>query len=183
LREITGIRRETFKQPTIRDAFKKRGLYSFDPEEVMKPLRDTKDPNPDIEMITTPPPPPPPSSSSPPSTIRGLRRSISKAQDFIQDNPDLDQSFIQRLDRVFQSSPETSGLAGQLRGDLQQYLRYQRPQFKRKSQRQIRHTGVLTVYDANHRIGDCAQKEREQTLRRVKKMKLQNMTNHCHKQV
>jgi hypothetical protein len=84
LREITPIRGNTFKQRTIRDAFKKRGLYPFNPEEVIKPLRDAKDPTPEIEIITTPPPQP--SSSSPPSTIRGLCRSIRKAQDFINNS-------------------------------------------------------------------------------------------------
>lgn len=167
LKEIHSIRTMTFKQRTIRDAFEKRGLYPLDSEKVMKSLREALETAPELEIITTPSPPP--SSSSPPSTIRGLRRSISKAQSFINNSPELDQSFVRRLDRVFQSSLETTELAAQLKDDLQQHLRYRKPQDRRKSQKRVKYHGPLTVYDAKRRIADRTEVERLQGLRQIRK--------------
>jgi hypothetical protein len=110
-REIHPIRENVFKQRTIRDAFKKRGIYPSNPEVVIQPLNDAKEPTPELEIYTTPPPP---SSSPPPSTIRGLRRSIDKAQGDIDNSPELNQSFTRRLDHLFGSSIETTELATQL---------------------------------------------------------------------
>lgn len=167
LKQIHSIRTETFKQRTIRHAFEKRGIYPLNSEPVLKPLNKALESAPELQIITTPSPPP--SSSSPPSTIRGLRRSISKAQSFIDNSPELNQSFVRRLNRVFQSSLETTELAAQLKDDLQQHLRYQKPQNRRKSQRRVRYNGPLTVYDAKRHIADRTEVERLQNLRQIRK--------------
>jgi hypothetical protein len=167
LKEIHSIRMDTFKQRMIWNAFEMRGLYPFNPEEIIKPLREALEAAPGLEIITTPSPPP--SSSSPPSTIRGLRRSISKAQSFINNSPELDQSFVRCLDHVFQSSLETTELAAQLKSDLQQHLRHRKPQDKKKSRRRIRYNGPLTVYDVKCRIADRTEVERLQGLRQIGK--------------
>ena len=167
LKEIPAVREKTFKSRTVKDAFKKRGIYPFNPEEVMKPLYKAKSPTPEIEIFTTPPPPP--SSSSPPSTIRGLRRSIGKVQDFIDNSPELNQSFVRRLDRVFQSSLETAELAGQLQNDLQLHLQHRKPRSRKKSQKRIQYAGPLTVHDAKRHIQLRNEEERHKELRRIKK--------------
>lgn len=166
LKQIHSICTTTFKQRTIRDSFEKRGIYPLDSEKIIKPLREALETAPGLEIITTPPPP---SSSSPPSTIRGLHRSISKARSFINNSPELDQSFVRRFDRVFQNSLEATKLATQLKDDLQQHLRYRKPQDRRKSTIRVRYNGPLTVYDAKRHIADRTEVERLQGLRQIGK--------------
>ena len=108
-------------------------------------------------------------SSSPPSTIRGLCRNISKVQSFIDNSPEFDQSFVQCLNRVFQSLLETTELAAQLKDNLQQCLYHRKPQYRRKSKKRVRYNGPLTVYDAKRHIADCTEAERLQGLRQIKK--------------
>ena len=108
-------------------------------------------------------------SSSLLSTIRDLCRSISKAQSFIDDSPELDQSFVQRFNYIFQSLLETTELAAQLKDNLQQHLYYRKPQYRRKSKKRVRYNGPLTVYNTKRHIADCTEAERLQNLRQIKK--------------
>ena len=110
LKKIPAVRKKIFKLYTVKDAFKKRGIYLFNSEEVMKPLYKTKSSISEIEIFTTllsll-------SSFLSLSTIQDLRRSIGKVQDFIDNSPELNQSFVQYLDYIFQSFLETAELAG-----------------------------------------------------------------------
>lgn len=168
-KEIPAIRKDTFKARTIRSAFKKRGSYPLNSEKVIGP----KTPTPELRIFSTPPPPS--SSISPPFTIRGLRRSIGKAQDYIDNNPKLDQSCIRRLDRVFRSAAQTQELAGQLRDDFQVFMQHRTPQSGRKSLKRLRESGPLDVEDDNrHIIQYRSEEERRQELRRLKKQRSKN---------
>ena len=136
-------------------------------EQILKPLHKALEATPGLEIITTPSPSL--SSSSPLSTIQGLYRSVSKAQSFINNSPELDQSFVQCLDRVFQSLLETTELAAQLKDDLQQRLHHRKPQYRRKSKKRVRYNGPLTVYDAKRHIADRTEVERLQGLGQIGK--------------
>jgi hypothetical protein len=167
LREIPAIREQAFKARTIRSSFRKQGLYPFNPKEILGPLRKAKSPTPKLQIFTTPPPPS--SSISPPSTIHRLRQSIGKAQVYINSTPELDQSFTQRLNRIFQSTIETQELISQLYDDLRLRTQYQQPQFTKKSLKKLRENGPLDIEDANRHIQYRSKEKRRQDLRRLKR--------------
>jgi hypothetical protein len=171
LRDIPQIRMQTFKQRTIRSAFADRGIYPYNPQKVIQPLLDQKSPTPELQIWDGNTPPPASSSTnSPPHTIRTLRRSINKAQNVLQASSELNQSLIRRLDRIFQSSIENAELAAQTQADIAQHIQPKLPRNAHKSRRRIPAIGPLSVKDANRRIADRTERERQQAIRRAKKL-------------
>ena len=81
LREIHSIRMQTFKDRTVRHSFMERGIYPFQPDRVLGPLKKAKSPTPDLRIHGDTPPPSSSATNSPPIKIKRLRSSIYKAQD------------------------------------------------------------------------------------------------------
>lgn len=170
LRDLPEIRLQTFKQRTIRSAFADRGIYPLNSAKIIDPLVKARSPTPTLKGWEQDTPPPGSSSTnSPPGTIRTLRRSIKKAEVFLDNQPGLDESFTRWLGRLFQSSLETAELASQLQVDLRQRLRDKKPPKTRRSRRQITDFGPLTIKDANRAIKRRADEELDQLIKRGRK--------------
>lgn len=90
LRDIHGVRMDTFKQRSIRGAFAEIGIYPFNPDLIVEPLTQAEwDACSDLRcMIVTRLPPPSSSINSPPDTLPKLRRSVNKIRKTIKDLAD-----------------------------------------------------------------------------------------------
>lgn len=89
-RMIYDVRKQAFTQRTIRSSFKSRGIWPFDPEVILAPLRqkslDIEGPL--LRMFNTPSPQPEPSSSatnSPPNTTDRVNKLNTKILDDVKE--------------------------------------------------------------------------------------------------
>jgi hypothetical protein len=174
LRQIHGVRIQTFKDRTIRHSFAERGIYPFQPDLVLEPLKRAKEPTPELRIHRdTPPPPSSSATNSPPTTISKLRRSINKAQNALQGlNEDLDivsPKLNSRLERIFQGSLIQAELNAQREDDISRILRNREHLKAKKTRRQVKAIGALSVKDANRRIEAREVEETEKEWRRIRK--------------
>ena len=169
LHDIPEIRRNTFKQRTIRSAFADRGIYPWNPSKVLDILANARSPSPVLNIQEKTPSIQSISTNSPPQTVRTLRRSIQKLDKFVNENPSLDRSFTRRLDRVFQSAIQTAELTAQLQSDISRHLERARAPNSQKSRRRIPTIGPLTIKDANRQIAERAEADRKKIISRVRK--------------
>jgi hypothetical protein len=174
LREIHGIRMQTFKDRTIRHSFAERGIYPFQPKLVVDSLKKAKEPTPELRIHgETPPPPSSSPTSSPPTTISKLRQSINKAQNALQDLTEdlntLNPKLTPRLQRIFQGSLIQAELSAQQGEDLSRVLRNREHLHAKKTRRQVKAIGALSVKDANRRIEAREVEETEKEWRRIRR--------------
>ncbi|BCR85148.1 transposase [Aspergillus chevalieri] len=170
---LPGIRKETFKTHTIQSAFRDCGIFPFDPSPVMDDLEKQAEPIPDLQIwdgdsISSG------SAQSSPKTIRQLRKEISKARASL-DKIDghlsaLSPGLNRRLERIFSGGLTQAESSDQTAMELDRYLKAAAHQSKPKSRRQVpglSHSGVLSVQDANRRIGARKKAEEKKEGRRL----------------
>ena len=198
LRHIHQVRMQTFKESTIRHSFKRCGLWPCNGEVICEELHPDLGPdlvvydrdreydlsvwgNCSAELGGSPPagrPEHPPASSStinsPPTTLKKLRKNISKTKKNLTDNttPDL-AKLKHRLELIFEGSLTQAELAAQATTDLSRFLANQEQANIPKTKRQVSKVGVLTVRDSNALIRSRdiaeAEKQRRQVARDAKK--------------
>lgn len=99
-RMIHDIRQKAFTQRIIRSSFRSRGIYPFDPEAILAPLRRLECEGEDTPLrIFTPSPPPDISSSvtnSPPDTIARVNKLNAKLREGLENQNQQMKRYIQR---------------------------------------------------------------------------------------
>jgi hypothetical protein len=168
LRGIPAVRSDTFKQRTIRSSFVDRGIYPWDPSKIIQPLLDAKEPTPELQIFEGTPPPPSSATNSGPDTIRTFRRSVDKLQHQAQEI-ELPESFAKRLNRVLKKSVISKEVEAQQTADIENHINPNRSQNKNKTKRRIGESGPLYVKQANRKIEDRTEEERQRVIRRAKK--------------
>jgi hypothetical protein len=177
-REINAVRKQALTTRTIKSGFAACGIYPFDIRRVLDPLEEALPLVPDLEIfdsedrVQTPPL----SSSitnSPPRTLEKLSRSISKLQSDLQDVKDqidtINPKIRLRTGLICRGGLIQANLAAQYADDNKRMLTHKAYLGTRKTKRQIKMGGPLTVLDANRHIKVRGDAEATTTVRRAKK--------------
>lgn len=112
-RMIHQVREKAFIQRIIRSSFRSRGIYPFDPEAILAPLRRLESEGTPLRIFTPSPPPDISSSvtNSPPDTIarvnklntkliKGLENQNQQMKRYIQRSMDANSYLTQELDLI-----------------------------------------------------------------------------------
>jgi hypothetical protein len=177
-REIDAVRKQALTTRTIKSGFAACGIYPFNIQKVLDPLQEALPPVPDLQIFDgedrdqTPPL----SSSitnSPPQTLEKLSRSISKLQSDLQGVKDqidtINPKIRLRTGLICRGSLIQANLAAQYADDNARMLTHKAYLGVRKTKRQIKMGGPLTVLDANRHIKVRGDAESTATVRQAKK--------------
>ena len=143
---IQQIRKQTFKESTIRSAFKKTGIIPFDPSIILEKLRDRR---------ATTPPDQTASQSSPfptPLTIRRLNRLGDHILETLPD--DLNTDLTHNIERFIYGARVQATELIQIKNDLSRtkLAESARQAARAEKNRQLQHGGVMNVDDARAKI-------------------------------
>ncbi|KAK4148489.1 hypothetical protein C8A00DRAFT_19691 [Chaetomidium leptoderma] len=142
---IQGVRRKAFKESTIIAAFKKTGIWPFNPQVVLQVVRDR-------QARRTPSPPPMPDSSpfSTPLTLRQINRVAERLEDIMERQDNIDLGFADDLQRFIRGSLITATELVQVKRDLQRTKMAEAVALARRHQknRPLQSGGVLTAAQA-----------------------------------
>jgi hypothetical protein len=184
LRGIRDIRDDAFTPHIIRGSFRKRGIYPFNPDLVVKPLSDREEsefvPLRGFDTIDSaearggPPPPearlsPVPSSSSIelPNTPRSLKKSFQKIRPYLPTSDEKLHRRIKRIERFTTIEYEESILKDSV---ISKFKKVQtRYTSTSQSKRQITKTSAITTRDARGKIAERTEQENQQWVRRVRR--------------
>ncbi|KJZ70465.1 hypothetical protein HIM_10137 [Hirsutella minnesotensis 3608] len=140
---IQQVRLQAFKESTIRSAFRKTGIFPFNPQVVLQCLeaRQAKTP--------TPPPNSGPHSSpfETPLTLRQINKVADKLEMVLEDDESLDPDFSHDLSRFIRGSLSLATELVQTKRDLGRTKMAERVQKQRKAMKNIKlqSGGVLSV--------------------------------------
>jgi len=180
--EIDAVRKQALTTRTIKSGFAACGIYPFNMQKVLDLLQEALPPTPDLQIFDgdgdgedrdqTPPL----SSSitnSPPHTLEKLSRSITKLQSDLQGVKDqidtINPKIRHRTGLICRGSLIQANLAAQYADDNTRMLNHKAYLGVRKTKRQIKMGGPLTVLDANRHIKVRDDAEATTTIRRAKK--------------
>jgi hypothetical protein len=189
LRGIRDIRDDALTPHIIRGSFRKRGIYPFNPDLVVKPLSDREEsqfiplrgfdtidsakargegegPLPEASQARVSPVP---SSSSIelPNTPRSLKKSFQKIRPYLPSSDEKLHRRIQRIERFTTIEYEESIL----KDDVISKFKTVRTRYTATSQsrRQITKTGAITTRDARAKIAERTEQENQQWVRKVRR--------------
>jgi hypothetical protein len=176
--KIDAVRKQALTTRTIKSGFAACGIYPFNIQKVLDPLQEALPPMPDLQIFDgkdrgqTPP-----LSSSitnlPPRTLEKLSRSISKLQSDLQVVKDqidtINPKIRLRTGLICRGGLIQAELAAQYADDNARMLTHKAYLGVRKTKRQIKMGGPLTVLDANRHIKVRGDVEATITVRRAKK--------------
>ncbi|KAM4060315.1 DDE superfamily endonuclease [Hirsutella rhossiliensis] len=140
---IQQVRLHAFKESTIRSAFRKTGIFPFNPQVVLQCL--------EARQATTPTPPPNSGPhSSPfetPLTLRQINKVADKLDLVLEDDKSLDPDFSHDLSRFIRGSLSLATELVQTKRDLGRTKMAERIQKQRKAMKniQLQSGGVLSV--------------------------------------
>jgi hypothetical protein len=140
---IGNVRDQAFKESTVRSAFKKTGIYPFNPQPVLEILAARQPEH-------TPSPPSTGLQSSPfstPVTLRQMNKVADKVADVIKEDDDLDPDLRYEIGRFIRGSLSLATELIQTKRDLgrtkmAEHLAQQRKALKNTP---LQSGGVLTV--------------------------------------
>jgi hypothetical protein len=142
---IEDVRRKAFKNSTILSAFKKTGIWPFNPQLVLSVLESR-------QAQYTPPPPDRPEEpySSPfrtPLTLRQINKVANKLGNVLEEDNNLDPDFAHDLDRFIKGSLIAATELVQTKRDLGRTKYAERVQKQRRALKNtpLQSGGVLTV--------------------------------------
>jgi hypothetical protein len=177
-REIDALRKQALTTRTIKSGFAACGIYPFNMQKVLDPLQEALPPVPDLQIFDgedrdqTPPL----SSSitnSPPHTLEKLSRSIGKLQRDLQGVKDqidtINPKIRHRTELICRGGLIHANLAAQFADDNTRMLTHKAYLGVRKTKRQIKMGGPLTVLDANRHIKVRGDAESTAAIRKAKK--------------
>jgi hypothetical protein len=112
---IEGVRRQAFTAKTIKSAFKKTGIWPFDPDLVIKIVKERE------AAVRTPSPQPSLQASSDfetPVTLRQINKVADRIGEALQEMEDLDEDFSWDINRFIRGSLTTAAELVQVKRDL-----------------------------------------------------------------
>ena len=189
LRGIRDIRDDALTPHIIRGSFRKRGIYPFNPDLVVKPLSDREEsefvPLRGFDVFNSaearggaPPPEassahgrlsPAPSSSSIelPNTPRSLKKSFQKIRPYLSASDKKLHRRIKRIERFTTIEYEESILKDSV---ISKFKKVQtRYTSTSQSKRQITKSSAITTRDARGKIAERTELENQQWIRRVRR--------------
>jgi hypothetical protein len=147
---IEGVRRQAFKEKTIKSAFKKTGISPFDPDLIINIIKER-------EAIRTPSPQPSAHNSSDfetPATLRQINKVANRIGEAIQEMEDLDEDFSWDINRFICGSLITASELIQTKRDLSPTKKAELMQRQRRAMknRPLQSGGTLSVEEARQMV-------------------------------
>ena len=140
---IQQVRLQAFKESTIRSAFRKTGIFPFNPQVVLQCLEARQ------ARTPTPPPNSEPHSSPfrTPLTLRQINKVAEKLEIVLEEDESLDPDFSHDLSRFIRGSLSLATELVQTKRDLGRTKMAERIQKQRKAMKniQLQSGGVLSV--------------------------------------
>ena len=143
---IQQIRKQAFKESTIRSAFQKTGIIPFNPSIILEKLRDRR-------AIT--PPDQTASQSSPFSTPLTIRRLNRLGDHILETLPDdLDTNLTHKIENFIYGAQVQATQLIQIKEDLSRtkLAESARQMARAEKNRQLQHGGIMSVDDARNKI-------------------------------
>lgn len=140
---IQQVRLQAFKKSTIRSAFRKTGIWPFNPQVVLQSLEARQ-----AKRTPTPPNSEPNSSEfETPLTLRQINKVADKLEVALEEDESLDPSFAHVVGRFIRGSLSLATELVQTKRDLGRTKMAERIQQQRKAMKhvQLRSGGVLSV--------------------------------------
>ncbi|KJZ68936.1 hypothetical protein HIM_11679 [Hirsutella minnesotensis 3608] len=160
---IQQVRLQAFKESTIRSAFRKTGIFPFNPQVVLQCLEARQ------ARTPTPPPNSGPHSSpfETPLTLRQINKVADKLEIVLEDDESLDPDFSHDLSRFIRGSLSLATELVQTKRDLGQTKMAERIRQQRKAMKniQLQSGGVLLVAQGREMV---QQREDDQIARQLK---------------
>ncbi|KAM4060248.1 DDE superfamily endonuclease [Hirsutella rhossiliensis] len=162
---IQQVRLHAFKESTIRSAFRKTGIFPFNPQVVLQCL--------EARQATTPTPPPNSGPhSSPfetPLTLRQINKVADKLDLVLEDDKSLDPDFSHDLSRFIRGSLSLATELVQTKRDLGRTKMAERIQKQRKAMKniQLQSGGVLSVAQGREMIAKARKVVEDAEKRRI----------------
>jgi hypothetical protein len=160
---IEDIRKKAFKKETIQSAFKKTGIWPFNPNKVLQEIASR-------QAERTPSPPLITSSSpfSTPVTLRQVNKMTTKISQGLKNDPFIDPQLSQDISRLSRASIANAAELLQTKRDLgrTQYAKKIQEQRRSLKNQPLQTGGILTVAEGRHMV----QKKEENEVLRAQKI-------------
>ncbi|KAI6778341.1 transposase [Emericellopsis cladophorae] len=149
---IEGVRRQAFTAKTIKSAFKKTGIWPFDPDLVIRAVEERE------AALRTPSPQPSLLASSDfetPVTLRQINKVANRIGEALHEiDDDLDNDFSWDIDRFIRGALTTAAELVQVKRDLSRTKKAELMQRQRRAMknRPLQSGGVLTVAEARDMV-------------------------------
>ena len=164
---IQQVRLQAFKEGTIRSAFRKTGIFPFNPQVVLRCLEGRQ-----ARRTPTPPPNSGPHSSpfETPLTLRQINKVADKLETALEQDESLDPNFSHDLSRFIRGSLSLATELVQTKRDLGRTKMAERIQQRRKAMKniQLQSGGVLSVAQGREMV---LQREEDQVAKARKVVK------------
>ncbi|KAM9873287.1 transposase [Verticillium dahliae] len=172
---IQGVRTQAFKKSTILSAFKKTGIYPFNPLPILQQLQERQ-----AQRTPTPPPSSQGSSSkfSTPVTLRQIHKVASKVTEGLQEEEALDRSTVANIDRFMKGAISLATELIQTKRDLARtrYAEQLARQRRAGKNTQLRTGGVLTVDQGRRMVQQRGEDELAKAQRIVEAAQVKERT-------
>ncbi|KJZ68083.1 hypothetical protein HIM_12526 [Hirsutella minnesotensis 3608] len=148
---IQDVRMRAFKKDTVRSAFRKTGVFPFDPQVVLRVLEARQ-----AKKTPSPPPRSGPYSSpfETPLTLRQINKVAEELGTRIEDNDSLDPGFARDLNRFIRGSLSLATELVQTKRDLGRTRMAERTRKQRRAMKnvQLQSGGVLSVAEGRQMV-------------------------------
>ena len=171
---IQGVRKQAFKRSTVISAFKKTGIYPFNPLPILQQLQDR-------QPQRTPTPPSSQGSSSQfntPVTLRQINKVAAQVTDGLGDLEDLDPSTASNIDRFIRGALSLASELVQTKRDLARTRYAEQIARQRRAGRnsQLQNGGVLTVAQGRQMVQQRVEDEVVRAQRIINAAQLRDRT-------
>jgi hypothetical protein len=159
---ISDVRRQAFKESTIRSAFQKTGIFPFNPIPILQAIQDRLP-----ERTPTPPQNPQSSPFTTPLTLRQINKVASSLEAVLEDDSDLDPDFSHDINRFIRGSLSLATELVQTKRDLKRTKLAEQTARERRAQKNtpLQVGGVLTVEQGREMVHQRAENEVEKARR------------------
>mgnify|MGYP002718969261 FL=1 len=181
-RMIGEIRTQAFTQRTIRSSFSSRGIYPFNPEMILGPLRTQASEDDVLRIINTPSPPPELSSSatnSPPDSVTRVKKLNTKLLNDLAELDGLSARIQRRIRRSIDANELLSQRLAMTEESLKKSQSYREDALAPKDRRSILNAGPMALSPAGanrmikRRQGADDKKFQRQQAKHAKKLELE----------
>jgi hypothetical protein len=164
---IGQVRQQAFKRSTILSAFKKTGIWPYDPETVLETLKSRLP-----KRTPTPPPIDPELHSSPfstPLTLRQMNKVADKIESVIQEDQDLDPVFADNINRFIRGGLSLATELIQTKRDLGRTKLAEQVAKQRRAAKNsaLQSGGVLTIEQGREMVRQRGEDELAKARRLV----------------